>query len=394
MTEPNSLLRDAREGRTGMRPLTREELADAVNAVLWRRHGSPQGIDARAIARYERGAVRWPGKEYRDALRQVLGATTDAELGFSPTTRGRSRRAQLDARAHPFGDGGVDVFAVRETSQQLVTLDNRFGGSDLGDFAAHAHYDIVRRLPIRIRAGREGQAALGELAEVVGWILFDDDKQDEALRYSHEALTLTRQAGDRTTELLTLLNLSMQYAHIGHPKTALDLAEAGRASASSRAPLVNAMFAMRAARAQSQLGLNDAAQASSVRARQLFEQGAGRADPSWTWWITESELTGHSAAVYANAGRWGIAADLYGEAIQGDGDAAPRYRSVVVAKRLLCLVRSRRWPEVEEIAPTALYDRAATGRTRALVSRIRSEMARTSGAPGHLVIPAAGPPTD
>ncbi|MFC6094984.1 hypothetical protein [Saccharothrix lopnurensis] len=62
--------------------MSRRELAEAVNEWLWKTTGKRYGLDAHTVARYERGAVRWSGAHYRARLRHVLGATTDAELGF------------------------------------------------------------------------------------------------------------------------------------------------------------------------------------------------------------------------------------------------------------------------------------------------------------------------
>lgn len=70
--------------------MSRRELAEAVNA--WLREATCQRyeLDAHPIARYERGAVRWPSAAYRSGLRHVLGATTDAPLASGP--RGRTLR--------------------------------------------------------------------------------------------------------------------------------------------------------------------------------------------------------------------------------------------------------------------------------------------------------------
>ncbi len=54
--------------------------------------GERTTLDAHAIARYERGQSRWPGQQYRDGLRAVLGVATDAEIGFYPTKRGSAAR--------------------------------------------------------------------------------------------------------------------------------------------------------------------------------------------------------------------------------------------------------------------------------------------------------------
>jgi hypothetical protein len=62
--------------------MTRAEVADAVNAWLWRRRGEVFTIDANHIGKYELGECRWPHEHYRTALCAVLGAVTPAELGF------------------------------------------------------------------------------------------------------------------------------------------------------------------------------------------------------------------------------------------------------------------------------------------------------------------------
>ena len=92
----NDLLRARREAlpsrlRSGV-PMSRSELAEAVNAHVWATTGQRTTLDAHAIARYERGQSRWPGKQYRDSLRAVLGVETDAEIGFYRTKRGSAAR--------------------------------------------------------------------------------------------------------------------------------------------------------------------------------------------------------------------------------------------------------------------------------------------------------------
>jgi WD40 repeat protein len=58
------------------RPMSRQELADLVSQHLDR------AVDGKYIARLERGDYRWPSERTRRAIRQVLGAETDADLGF------------------------------------------------------------------------------------------------------------------------------------------------------------------------------------------------------------------------------------------------------------------------------------------------------------------------
>lgn len=80
--------------------LGRSELAEAVNSYLWETTKKRFELDGHSIARYERGEVLWPSAPYRSALRAVLGATSDAELGFRPTRRGNTGDAAAYGAAH------------------------------------------------------------------------------------------------------------------------------------------------------------------------------------------------------------------------------------------------------------------------------------------------------
>ena len=78
-------------------PMTRAELAAAVNQYIWATTGEECHLDVDTLARYERGQLRWPRATYRDGLRAVLGVGTDANLGFFRTRRGRSAIPDLSA---------------------------------------------------------------------------------------------------------------------------------------------------------------------------------------------------------------------------------------------------------------------------------------------------------
>jgi hypothetical protein len=83
---PNSRLSEARRrllSPSGSgRPMSRQELAEAVNAYLWKEHSHEASLDGNYIGKLERGEHRWPGDLYREAFRAVLKTTSDAELGF------------------------------------------------------------------------------------------------------------------------------------------------------------------------------------------------------------------------------------------------------------------------------------------------------------------------
>ncbi|MBX7267565.1 hypothetical protein KIF24_17015 [Micromonospora sp. Llam7] len=87
---PNALVRQARlrqasPSATGQ-PMSRQELADSVNTLVAGSGGGAR-MDAAYIAKLERGEHRWPNQRYREALRAVLHAASDADLGFATPRR-------------------------------------------------------------------------------------------------------------------------------------------------------------------------------------------------------------------------------------------------------------------------------------------------------------------
>ncbi|MGW6280329.1 hypothetical protein [Kribbella sp. NPDC055071] len=69
--------------------MSRNELAEAVCAWLWHTQGRHAELDGAYIAKLERDAVRRPGMDYREALRAVLTAATDRDIGLLPDGSGR-----------------------------------------------------------------------------------------------------------------------------------------------------------------------------------------------------------------------------------------------------------------------------------------------------------------
>jgi hypothetical protein len=62
--------------------MSRQELADAVNAFLWATYRERSSVDRSYVGKLEQGVHRWPRARLREAFRNVLGAATDGDLGF------------------------------------------------------------------------------------------------------------------------------------------------------------------------------------------------------------------------------------------------------------------------------------------------------------------------
>ncbi|QOC91338.1 hypothetical protein [Micromonospora craniellae] len=102
--------------------MSRQDLADAVNAYTYKHMGRRVAVDARYVGKLERGEHRWPFEPNRTALRQVLGKATNAELGFF-VIQGHGRDPELHsappAEAPPvFADAPGVAAAGYESGEQ------------------------------------------------------------------------------------------------------------------------------------------------------------------------------------------------------------------------------------------------------------------------------------
>lgn len=120
------------------RPMTRRELAEAVNQYLWKTTGKDCHLTVDTLRRYEQGHTGWPGAMYREAFRAVLGVETDAELGFIPTPRGKNaaqKKADEQADHANGSDELTDTVGRRGPlpTETAAGMDVSVNGSHSGD---------------------------------------------------------------------------------------------------------------------------------------------------------------------------------------------------------------------------------------------------------------------
>ena len=222
----NDGLRAAREAspspRTPGAGLSRDELAEAVNAWLAEHTGRTGALDGQAVGRWERGAVRRPNRGYRTALRSLLDAT-DEELGFADRAPARAALAGFDP------EGVLDT----EADERITTVSRwprRIDRSTLAAIAAvlasvrhledetsaaevaphaRAHAMLIERLaretPEALRPQAVGLAS--EIAQYRGWLAIPDRQWTESHQHLDRAVTLAHEAGD-PQRLTTALSFS------------------------------------------------------------------------------------------------------------------------------------------------------------------------------------------
>ncbi len=260
----NDLLRTARRRTASLTSpdvgLSRQELAELVNTYVWEHHdGKVVQASANYIGQLERGKIRWPGKLIREALRAILGVSSDAALGF---VNARSARAaeKLEAvdrqqflRASrdlgvlaalgplaalleggepapiPTRVGATDIEQIRTAARVFDSWGDTYGGEVVRDAVMGQLRWSARLLgatcPDLLRP--ELHSALGDLAAVAGFIAQGAGAHEQARRVYRFALACAEKANDWPLRGEILSSMAKQAVRTGHPDEGLTLAEQG-----------------------------------------------------------------------------------------------------------------------------------------------------------------------
>ncbi len=266
MTTANNQFRAARERTASLtypdECLSRQELAELANAWIWDRHHKVAALSANYIGKLEQGVIRWPGKVYREALRAILGVSTDAALGFVNARRVKlvavDRRqfiqtgTGLGAGALVLGGpvaalleggeptpiphriGATEIEQVRTATQVFASWSRIYGGG-LAREAVMGQLRWSARLldaacPARLRPDLFG--AVGYLADVAGYMAVDVNAHEEARRVYRFALACAEQACAKRASAWhlraeILSSMAKQAIWTGQPDEGLTLAGQG-----------------------------------------------------------------------------------------------------------------------------------------------------------------------
>ncbi|MDQ3153957.1 MAG: XRE family transcriptional regulator [Actinomycetota bacterium] len=318
VAEPNDQLRGARERvespNVGGDHLSRQELAELVNAWVFEHTRRVIELDANYIGKLEQGRIRWPQvPDRRAGFRAVLGVATDAELGFRRPRRCRTTVRGVDRQQFIRAGFGVSVAAVagESTMAELITpaqvtpipsvvgvshvaqvraaatvfadWDNRYGSGFVREAVnAQLRYCaelLNARCPEAVRA--ELFAAVGYLGNIAAFTAFDTYAHHDARRMFRFALSCAEQAGDWSLRARILANMARQALCCGDPDTALTsielaLVRADRLTATERARLHTAR-----ARVLATLGRVQEAATAVGMADEQFSRARAADTPSW-----------------------------------------------------------------------------------------------------------------
>lgn len=229
-----------------------------------------------------------------------------------------------------------NVEHVRRLVAELVAADVS-GGGDAGEALRAFRHE--RRRVLAARAERDLHAAVGELGEVAGWLLFEAERNDEMRSVNLEALHLSRMARDSSTELLTLQNMALHAEDVGQPGESLAISqmvlEARRLS-----PRLTALFRAREARALAQLGDTSEARRMFRLSKALHAEGARDDDPSWSWWVTDTQMAWHEGHLAADSGDHSTAIDALASVVDPNTDEELRLMFSVCTSLALMQARA------------------------------------------------------
>lgn len=279
----NDLLAAARRSHLSLsgsgRPMSRQELAEAVNRYIHDHYRQRVQLDATYIGKLERGVHRWPNERYREALREVLGVAADAELGFfvvrEPTT--------------------FPVVAAGSTALNLngpALADHWLGILDiLADWSngrgARTVLEMARTQAMLVDAHRRSLAGSRECRSLLlaqaRWYEFTSWAADNALDTSTasswlaDALSLAEQAGNGRLSSYILMRRAQQAAEQNRASDAADLAIKARREFGSMPPRTRALSFVREAHAHALLGDARAASLAINDAHHAIDQSTAMA---------------------------------------------------------------------------------------------------------------------
>lgn len=349
MSQPNELLTAARAriespGAPGQ-PMTRQELAEAVNDHVFRATGTPGAVDARHVGRWERGVTKWPAARYRAALRAVLNVATDAELGF----RRPSRTTVEDVDRKTFLKTTLGVGAGVLLAPSDANLIGILSGptahyrqmesavaSDRLSPAVDAHLNLaVGIVRDRLRTS-DGFRTLSEIAGLAAWLAADRGDNAVARRRYAEAIGYANRAHHPLLAAYMTASLGHFAVETGDGNQGLELLVRASHQLDASAPntarawlssLLAVAYASTGDRKQT---LTELRRAESLLARQTGE-------PHWPWVFPFSppKAAGYRASALGRLGDLRAARTAYAAAGPALTSAKPRALAQVEHARVL-----------------------------------------------------------
>ncbi|MGQ0719616.1 MAG: helix-turn-helix domain-containing protein [Pseudonocardiales bacterium] len=422
MVAANNQLRAARERTASLTGpdecLSRQELAELVNAWVWDHHDKMVELSANYIGQLERGKIRWPGKVYREALRAILGVSTDAALGFVNARRARAvvKLEDVDRKQFlhttlglgtlaalgpvaallegseptpiPARIGATEIEQIHTAAQVFSSWDFTYGGglareAVMGQLRWSAGL-LDASCPARLRP--ELFSAVGDLAHRAGFMAFDAGAHEDARRVLGFALACAEQADDWHLRAYVLDSMALQAIWTGRPDDGLTLTEHALVRADRLTETGLAMLHTDRGRALAKMRRVSETLTAVGTAEDHFAHSTPANDPPFLANYNAAFLagnTGHALFDLALAGHnLAHATDRLTAAAAGHTASHARSRAICLTK-LASLTMATGDPLQAATIGTGALDAAGTIRSRRTTDNLR-ELARYAVTHQHL----------
>jgi transcriptional regulator with XRE-family HTH domain len=186
------------------------------------------------------------------------------------------------------------VRAIEGRVEQLRRMDDFVGGGDLHALVAaelRTTLALLRDATYTEALGRRLLTAVGELAQLAGWVADDADLHALARRYYTAGVRAAHAAGNAPLGANLISTLSYQLANTGDPREAVALAHTAAAGARHAASATTrALFQERIAWAHAKAGDARGTERALGEADRLFGRRRPEDDPVWVYWLSRDEM--------------------------------------------------------------------------------------------------------
>lgn len=315
--------------------MTREELAEAVNAQVYRLAEKVTEIDANHIGKWERGDIRWPAAHYRQALRHILDVDSDIELGFRRrgdgcTTENVDRRTYLGTtlglgvgvaltrsrRAGAVGDTSDDLaVSIAAPTESYRRMEASVSAQLLAP-AAEGHLRLVKQVVRDKLHDARGFAVLSEIAGFSAWLAADRGDTATARARYQESIRFAESARNPLLVSYMIGSLGHFAVEIGDPHQGVQLLDkAARQLANGSPAAARAWLASLRAVAFGALRDRPGMTEALNTAERLADRHLGEAQWPWVFAFTSAKVARYRSIALAKFGDLSAARGVYAAAI-------------------------------------------------------------------------------
>ncbi|GAA1883835.1 hypothetical protein [Asanoa iriomotensis] len=303
--------------------MSRQELAQEVNAYLYRKYKLGLNLDETDIGKLERGENRWPREKRREAFRIILRSTTDAELGFYPTRRSRSGGAAALRDTSNTAMPGVDLVrqalidALREGAMAEASLEDweltvvRYGEATrtrpprvLLDDIRTDFVDLTRAIHRHRSASalRRLSRTAAQMSGLMTLTLCKLDHRSAFRQWASVARLAANESGDPVTQSWILAQEAYGHFYSGDLAEAIDVAKQAQDVVGSTQCVGAALAAALEARAYAVTGQARETRSALGRAENNLSALEGDALLSSAFGYNEAQLRFHEGNAYTYLG--------------------------------------------------------------------------------------------